>query len=370
MRRYRFELAGPADDADLRHILAATPMAGSVRVSFRREPSYFAGARVDGRFRQVVAARDLGSGRLVSLGCRSLMPRWVNGEPESVGYLSSLRVLSEHRNRGVVARGYAFLRRLHRDGRARLYLTTIAEDNRTGRELLTSGRASLPRYHDAGRYYTLALPVADKLRCRSIASGIEVRPARWTDIGTLVKWLQTEGPPRQFFPLYETKDFGTETGIFKDLRPEQILLAWRDGELAGVLAGWDQTGFRQTVVDGYGWGMNVVRLLSRVVPRGLGVPDLPRPGEPLRHLTAALPVVRGHDPCVFTALVEALRQRAAGGYRYVLLGLHEADPLFVVASRWWARFYMTRLYLACWDDGDPLRKALDGRPPYLELGCL
>jgi len=59
MSRYRFELAGPADDADLRHILAQTPLPGPIAVAFHREPSYFAGARVDGRFRQVVAARDL-----------------------------------------------------------------------------------------------------------------------------------------------------------------------------------------------------------------------------------------------------------------------------------------------------------------------
>jgi hypothetical protein len=370
MNRYRFELAGPADDADLRHILAATPMAGSIRVSFRREPSYFAGACVDGRCRQVIAARDLDSGRLVGFGCRSWMPRWVNGRPESIGYLSGLRLLPEHRNRGLVARGYAYFRRRHRDGQTRLYLTTIAEGNRGVRELLTSGRAALPRYHDASLYHTLALPLHDKRRRQADPTGIEVRPARTEDVPRIVEWLQAEAPRRQFFPLYEIDDFGTDTGIFKDLRPEDILLAWRGGELAGILAGWDQTGFRQTVVDGYGWGMSLVRLLARVAPRWLGVVALPRPGEVFRYLTAALPVVRGDDPRVFAVLVEALRERGAGAYRYLLLGLHESDPLLAAASIWQAKRYTTRLYLACWDDGEPLRKALDDRPPYLELGCL
>ncbi len=58
MSRYRFELATPDDDADLRHVLAATPMEGRIAVAFRREPSWFAGSVVDGRFRQVVACRD------------------------------------------------------------------------------------------------------------------------------------------------------------------------------------------------------------------------------------------------------------------------------------------------------------------------
>ena len=75
MIRYRIDLAGPGDDADLRHILAATPMPGEISVSFRREPSYFAGPRVDGRFRQIVACSATSpTGRLVGFGCRSLMP--------------------------------------------------------------------------------------------------------------------------------------------------------------------------------------------------------------------------------------------------------------------------------------------------------
>ena len=159
MNRYRFELAGPADDADLRRVLAATPMAGNIAVAFHREPSYFAGARVEGRFRQIVACRDTESGRVVGFGVRSASPRYVNGRPESVGYLSTLRLLGEHRNRGLVARGYAFFRRLHADGLARLYLTTIAEGNTTALTQLTSGRAGLPAYHDAGRYHTAAIPL-------------------------------------------------------------------------------------------------------------------------------------------------------------------------------------------------------------------
>src|SRR5436190_21794140 len=104
MSRYRFELATPADDPELRRVLAATPMAGRIAVTFRREPSWFAGAVVDGRFRQVVACRDLRTGGIIGFGCRSVRDVFINGQPREVGYLSSLRVLPEHRNIGLVAR--------------------------------------------------------------------------------------------------------------------------------------------------------------------------------------------------------------------------------------------------------------------------
>ena len=54
----------------------------------------------------------------------------------------------------------------------------------------------------------------------------------------------------------------------------------------------------------------------------------------------------------------------------MLLGLHETDPLLPVARRYQAACYVTYLFLVCWADGDTVRQALDGRPPYLELGCL
>ena len=46
MGRYELSLATPEDDAELRAILAATPMPGRIAVSFRREPSFFDAAVV------------------------------------------------------------------------------------------------------------------------------------------------------------------------------------------------------------------------------------------------------------------------------------------------------------------------------------
>ncbi len=371
MSRYRFEVAGPADDADLRRVLAATPMAGNIAVAFHREPSYFAGARVEGRFHQVVACRETESGRIVGFGVRSASPRYVNGQPEWVGYLSTLRLLAGHRNRGLVARGYAFFRRLHADGQARLYLTTIAEGNTTALTQLTSGRAGLPTYHDVGRFHTAAIPLTRRTSRRAMAPGLEIRPARREDIGAVLAFLREQGPRRQFFPAYEEEDFGGETGVFKDLKPDDMLLAFRGGRLVGALAGWDQHGFRQTVVHGYGGALRWARPAYNAWAWLRGLPPLPPPGGAVHYLTAALPVIAGDDAAVFAALLTELRARSAGGpHDYLMLGLHESDPLLPVVRACPAAWYDTRLFLVCWDDGEPMRRGLDGRPPYLELGCL
>jgi hypothetical protein len=88
-------------------------------------------------------------------------------------------------------------------------------------------------------------------------------------------------------------------------------------------------------------------------------------------LTAALPVAADADPDIFRRLVDELTGRVAtAGCSHVLIGLHEADPLLAVLRPYRATWYTTRLFLVCWPDGDAQRLALDGRPPYLELGSL
>jgi hypothetical protein len=371
MSAYRFELATPVDDAALRGVLAATPMEGRIAVAFGREPSWFAGAVVDGGFRQVIACRDLRTGRIVGFGCRSVRSVYVNGQPRSVGYLSGLRILAEHRNRGLVARGYAALRELHGDGRVPFYLTTIAAGNETALTILTSGRAGLPAYHPAGEYHTVAVPLPRRRVAAAACPGVSVRPARPDDLPAVLDFLAEAGPRRQFFPRLEANDFFSPEGTMRDLSLDQLLLAERGGRLVGTLAGWDQRAYRQSVVHAYNGWLRWTRPLYNAWTGLHGRPGLPPPGEPLRILMGALPVVAGDDRSVYLALLEALRARAASGpWTHLLLGLHECDPLRPVADRYRSACYVTRLFLVSWPDGDAARTAVDGRVAYLEAGSL
>lgn len=369
MSRFPFELAGPADDADLRHVLASTPMDGVIRVSFQREPSWFAAPGVDGRVCQIVACRDRDTGRIFGFGCRAIRDVFINGQPGVVGYLSNLRVLPEYRNRGLVARGYAFFRQLHQDGLTPFYYTTIAAGNETALAVLTAGRAGLPRYHSAGEFHTVAIALPWRSKA-DVPSGVTIRPAQEADLPAVVEFLNTVGPRRQFFPRYTVADFAPG-GALQGLAPGDVLLAERAGKIVGTLAGWDQHAYRQRVVRGYGGWLGRLRPLYNAWAVLRGRAGLPAVGEPLRTLLAALPVVADDDPVVFQALLASLLQQAsAAGWSHLLIGLHAADPLLAVARRYEAACYTTQLYLVCWDDGDSARLALDGRPPYLESGSL
>jgi hypothetical protein len=185
-----------------------------------------------------------------------------------------------------------------------------------------------------------------------------------------LEFIRAEGPRRQFFPAYEFDDLHSRCGLLRDLPLGDMCLARDGAKLIGLLASWDQRAFKQTVVHAYSNTVNLVRPAWNFWTRMAGQSPLPPPGESIRHVIAALPLIARDDPDVFADLLDhCLGRLARLPVDYLMLGLHEADPMLPIArSR--GRAYVTRLFLVCWDDGDPLRASLDKRPPYLELGGL
>ena len=371
MRRFQFELAEPQDDADLRHVLAATPMEGAISIAFAREPSYFAAAEVDGDVVQVGVVRDRNTGRVIGMGSRAISNHFVNGRQRPVGYLSGLRLLPEYRGRGgLLARGYAFLRELHRDGRAPYYLTTITEDNAPALRLLASQRAGLPVYHYLGRYATLVLK-RSTARHPKADPPIQVRAAKASDRDRIVTFLMRHGIRRQFFPALRAGDLFTDHGRLRRLDPCDTLLAFRGDALVGTLGFWNQSAFKQTMVTGYQPWLRAVRPVYNGWARCRRLPRLPAPGERVRSVYGAIPVVRDDDPDVLRRLLASSPPPHRGAENdAILLGLFETDPLLPVARRYAVRRYVTRLYVVYWKEHAPDMNELICRVPYLELGCL
>jgi hypothetical protein len=372
MSRFTFQLATPVDDAALGDLLAATPMEGTISVSFARRPSYFQAAVVDGRRVQVGIVRDGPSGPIIGMGSRATGLRYVDARPTAIGFLSGLRLMDEFRGRhGLLARGYRFLRELHDDGTAHHYLTTIAADNPVA-EVLTSARAGLPIYHLCGNYHTLAIAT-----CRFTRNGttnvraVKIRPAQASERDAILAFLNSQGPSRQYFPVYESQDLFSGGGLLRGLRAEDILLAVRDGQIIGTLGGWDQRGFKQIIVHDYHGWLSALRPLYNGWAKLRRHPTLPPAGSTLPVHLAAIPVVRDDCRDVFRLMLEAMLHRLAEqGDGHLLVGLHERDPLLPIVRQFAGREYLTKMYLVYWPDEAVDAGCLMQRAPYLELGSL
>jgi hypothetical protein len=103
----------------------------------------------------------------------------------------------------------------------------------------------------------------------------------------------------------------------------------------------------------------------------LGWPRFPRPGETLRSFHAGFVAVEGNDPGVFRALLRHVYNAAAGGpHAYMLLGLHEDDPLAAALDDYRCSPYRGRLFCVHFEDGVAAWRALDGRVPHVEVATL
>lgn len=336
MSAVSFALATPDDDAGIRRLLSSNPMPGRIRVRFEREPNYFEGCAAMGPFTQVLVARE--DDRVVGVACRAIRKMYVNGAAEDVGYLGQLRVDAAARGRMMVARGFAKLRELHADGRARGYVTTIVDGNAEAEGVLVRrARRAMPRYRHLDRLVTLA-----------IAASHSRVPEDSSDPRGGEELLATLGPGRNFFPA--------------DTPAELITV---DGGVAALV---DQRAYKQTVIDGYDAMTGLLRPLYNL---GAKI-RLPRPGARLEHAFVTHFCASSNEAAF--ALIERLRAVAGGrGLDHILLGFTASDPFLAVARRFRPVEYYSSIYTVSFDQqagSDDIHDRLDARPRALDIAAL
>jgi hypothetical protein len=345
--------ASDADDAGVRQLVRSQAMPGRVRLSFCREPDFSTGCAVTGDEYQILVARSVPDGDVVGVACRSVRRVFLNGRDQRIGYLGQLRVHERYRGRWLVARGFALLAAMHRTNPCPAYLASIVDGNDEATGILVRRpRRGFPRFREVAQYLTLALRVR-RSKSRSRWPSASGQPA----IDEVADFLQRQGPRRQLSSVW-TADSLRRLASF-GLTTDDIRVARRDGDITGVVALWDQSAYKQSVIRGYsGW----LRAAA---------PLLPRPGTALRSAYASLISVADDDPVVFESLLrEVCALAAARGFEYLLVGLDARDPLLDVARAHPHIAYPSRLYLASWPDGGPSYEPLDARPVYIDIATL
>ncbi len=296
---------------------------------------------------------------------------YLNGRPNRVGYLSSLRLAPQVRNSTVLTRGYAFLREcLVKQSNAKIHLCSIMRSNREALSILTSGRAGLPKHHPLGAFHTYVLPVGryrgDESKWNEILTGDRV------DLSDLLSFLHNEGPRRQFFPVPDTGEFCDSTiGLLRGLSASDLLVVIESGQIAGVLGCWDQSKFRQQVLRGYTSYWRWLGPAISLISRSFGYPPLPEVNKALSTLFAACVVIKNDDARILRVLLKrCLREAQARACSYLVIGLFGGDPLRA-ALRSLPHLTMTSDVFAVDFQVNSLPViTLDDRPFYLEVGSL
>ena len=323
---FDYGFATEREDAGLRQLLRETPMPGPIRVSFEREPSFFAACRADAERHYAIYARDRRTGKLFAMACRSVRRCFVNGRPRYLGTLSQLRIAPgyRHMTRRLLRWGFQLLSETHAADEAPFDMTTIVDGNETARRLLEAGLPGLPRYTPLGRVFTFLLPVRRR-GFRSASARSETRSPE----------VPRGFEPPQFAPVWSERE------------------RERFHSVPGGLALWDRRSEKQTVVQGYGPWLGCGRRLLR----------LPAPGSvlPMVYLAAVGPL----DMASLDAALDAARRMDC---RWLAIGLPEHHRLVPgIRRRYRPQVYESLLYVVHEPGVDV---DLDGRMPHLEVSLL
>lgn len=366
---FELRLATRADEPEIRALVASVAMPGDVAVRFRREPDYFLGTTIMGDPCDVVVARRRADGALAGVACRGEQGAYVGGEPTRVGYVGQIRVAPWARGRGLVTRGARLLR--DRTPPGTLSFGVIARENpRAARALVGRRLPAGLRAARVGGLTTCAIVLRPGRAPRDpvAGDGIEVRPADGAALAEVLAFWEGHGPRRQFFPVTAAGHFA-DGATLRGLRPEDVRVAWRGGRVVGTMAVWEQSAYKQDVVDAYGPALRRLRPVVDVAARLWGARPLTPVGEAIALAFAARVCVADDDPGVLRALLRACAAAAAArGLAFLMVGLADDDPLLAVVRRHPHVTYRSDLVALSWSD-DPAAR-LDARVPYVEIATL
>jgi hypothetical protein len=362
------EEAAPEDDPELRRLLRDNPMEGEIRVSLEREPNVFLAAAVEGEPHRTIVARSPEDG-IVGMGSRSVWNAFVNGEPCRLGYLSQLRV--DHAQRGrkrllrLLTGGYDLIRSFRNPEEMPFDLTSIVADNDVARRLLGAGLPGLPTYREIEEWTTLIVPTTSRPRRRT---GVWIERGTQERMGEVAACLERNRRRYQFAPRFSASDLQSPERS-RGLDPSDFFLAVVNTKVVGCLALWDQSGFKQVVVQGYGPRLARWRPWMNGLAPLLGTPRLPDPGQALPQAYLSHLAVDEDDPEIFRALVEAAYAEArARRYVYMVAGLAARHPWRSwLEKRFTPRTYASVLYAVLWEEEATV---LDGRMPHVEVALL
>ncbi len=350
MEKINYRLAKSDDDSAIRAFLNSITLKSDIELDYRKEPSFFNAINIRGYKNQVVIGEA--NGLICSMGARALSKNYLNGKVETVGYLSDLKVKKTNRHLRALTKGYDFVKKLMSDNEAKLHISTIIEDNRNAKVALTwkNKSKSVPNYYDFGLLNTYyILPIFK----HKIKTGYKLELGNNYNIQNIIDFLNKEGSKKQFFPAV-TKEY---LQSLPALNPDDFFIAYKNEEIAGVIANWNQSSFKQVIMKKY---RNKAKILKYL-------PFLPKENKEILFSCLGFFAVKDNDSDVFEFLLTSIRNKS----KFPLaICLHEQDNLNTVMKNYLKIVYKSRLYIVDYKSDEEIEKLTDNRIPYIELGLL
>ncbi|MBK5142956.1 GNAT family N-acetyltransferase [Budviciaceae bacterium BWR-B9] len=319
----RFQTALPQHSPSLLQLLEENAMQGKIEMVMTRRPDYFSNLHYFGAEYPVLAEEN---GQAVGMCQLTRHNGFVNGQPQQLGYLNSLRISHDYRHRiRILKSGFDYLKQQLTP--PQYCYTSIASDNLTARKLLEKESRGLPRYCPLGELSTLAIS---------------------TQRGRHLGLWQNEAP--QQYP--EVVAFYHRQAIRYQLTP-QLSVEWLinsglpvwsyrvNGELQACAVLWNQQPFKQVMALGYHSIWRAIRPIYNGYASLTKRVALPPEQQALDQSFLAFFAIT--DPQYMLSLIDDALSRCTT--RVLTLGLASSHPMLkAVIKRFQPLNYKTCLY--------------------------
>lgn len=356
----------PADNAKMQDLITKITMPGVAQMCFQRAPDFFVGAKVIGEeFVLTVADDDERPDVLAGLTVISGRDLYISGKKRRVYYSGDTRVDPFYRRRGIASNLFIEQKK-HRSTEDLLQGIVLKENTAPLDAAANAADGVLFRYWISHAIETSFI-FTRKITPR-IPSGVQMRAATASDVLAMQAFFDREAPRRNGYPVYDFEKLLAGDPYYAGLSIGDFVLATRNGQIIGMIAGWNQKAYKQTRIVGFKPIVKVLRPLYNLYVGIVGGFKLPPVGGVLNYLTLSNILVANDDTAVLQGLIDYVMANQGQKFDALATAFTAGDPLESVPRGYKRqKLFSSHFWLSYGDDPRP---GIDDRPLYVELGRL
>lgn len=359
-------LGTPADNPKIHDLISKITMPGPAEMCFQRQPDFFIGAKVIGD-EFVLAVADDSERPEVLAGLTVISGRdlYISGQKRRVYYSGDTRVDPYYRRRGIASQ--MFVAQKEYRSTTDLLQGIVIKDNVAPLEAAKNAADGVLFDYWVSHTIETSFIFTRKIKPR-IPAGVEIRAATAADVPAMQAFFDREAPRRNGYPCYEFAKVLANDPYYAGISIGDYALAFKGGQLIGILGSWNQKAYKQTRVMGFKAPIGLIRPLYNLYASIAGGFRLPPVGGVLNYLTLHTTLVANDDKDVFRALIDWIMANQGQKYDALACGITHGDPL-VEVPRGYKRqkLFSSHFWLSYGDDPRP---SIDDRPLFVELGRL
>lgn len=359
-------LGTPADNDKMQALVSKITMPGPAVMCFQRSPDFFTGAKVIGdEFVLTVADDSERPDVLAGLTVISGRDLYISGHKRRVYYSGDTRVDPFYRRRGIASDMFVEQKKF-RTGTDLLQGIVLKENTAPLDAAKRTAEGVLFDYWISHAIETSFI-FTRKIKPR-IPAGVEIRPATAADVPAMQAFFDREAPRRNGYPAYEFAKVLSKDPYYAGLSIGDYALAFKDGQIIGMLGGWDQKAYKQTRIMGFKPVIAAIRPLYNLYASLFGGFRLPPVGGVLNYLTLHTTLIAHDDKAIYQALIDWIMAHQGQKYDALACAVTHGDPLESVPRSYKRqKLFSSHFWLSYGDDPRP---GIDQRPLYVELGRL